>query len=208
MKGKPQMKVLAGLLAIALSMICTISCDEAHKQTTAIVKTATNAAVEKKAVVAKDSDGDGDGSGGPTGRPDSDDHVIAYVGHPGRAADRREITSLIAAYYATAAAGNGTRACELTDQVLARAIPEDEGAKPYGLSFEQGQTTCPGIMTRTFKYFHNLLSAPVRVTAVRIQGDRSVVLIASKTLPLGSYMEARREGRIWKIDRYVAGRLP
>jgi hypothetical protein len=202
------MKVLTGLLAIALGSVGTFSCGETHKQTRTIVKAATNAAVAKKALVANDSDGDADGSGGPTGRPDSDDHVIAYFGHPARAADRREITSLIAAYYATAVADNGARACELTYRVLARAIPEDEGARTYGPSFAQGQTTCPAIMTRTFKHFHSMLSAPVRVTAIRVQGGRAVVLIASKTLLSGSYMEARREGGVWKIDRYFAGRLP
>jgi hypothetical protein len=160
----------------------------------------------KSAIASNDSDGDGDG--GPIGRPDSDDHVIAYFGHPARAADRREITSLIGAYYATAAADNGAQACGLTYRILARAIPEDEGAKGYGPAYAQGLTTCPAIMTRTFKQFHSLLSAPVRVTSVRVQGGRAVVLIVSKTMLSGSYMEARREGRIWKIDRYFSGRLP
>jgi hypothetical protein len=77
---------------------------------------------------------------------------------------------------------------------LVRALPEDETRRGYGPHFEWGLTTCPEIMTALFEHFHSELSAPVKVAAIRVKGNRAIVLVYSSAMPL-SVMEAKREGK-------------
>jgi hypothetical protein len=153
------------------------------------------------------NDGDGDGDGAARGHFDKDDSIILRLNHRARAGDRRAIASLFDRYYALAAADDGADACRLMYPVLVRSLPEDEARRGYGPRFEQGLTTCPAIMSALFKHSHGEFSAPVKVVAVHVKGDRAIVLIDSSAMPL-RVMEAERQGKSWKIDRFAPAALP
>jgi hypothetical protein len=143
---------------------------------------------------------------GETGGYDSDDDSIPYFGRPAGVSDRSAITALVRRYYAAAASEDGAEACTLLYFILAESTPEQYGRAP-GPRYLQGADTCQAVLSRVFAHFHAQLTEPPHVTAVRVSGDRGDALLAWTTLRAG-FIEVRREGRAWKIDRVLAAPLP
>lgn len=152
----------------------------------------------------------GEGSKGagaaPHGRYDGDDSEILSYGQAASPADARMIVALVERYYAAAAAGNAAGACALTYFILAETLPEDYGGPP-GPQYLRGAMTCQAVLSRVFAHFHTQLVRPMTVTGVRVDGDLAYVVLSSTTMAPG-YMEAKREGSVWKIDRVLAAPLP
>lgn len=159
-------------------------------------------------VAAKESgDIDGDGDGPSVGGRDEDDKTIAGSGHPASAADRRAVATLIERYSRFARMNDGAGACGLMYRPLAAALPADEGARGYGPAFAQGLKTCPAIVSALFEHSREEMASPIKAGEIRMRGDRALVLLRSPRLP-SAYTEVKREGKDWKIDRYVFGQFP
>jgi hypothetical protein len=137
---------------------------------------------------------------------DSDDRGVRSFGHAASAPDRRALTALVQRYYAAAAAENGAKACNLTYFILVETIPEDY-ARPVGPRYLSGAKTCQAVLSLVFEHFHTQLTQPMEVTGVRVSGNMAYVLLGWTTMPAG-FMEAKREGKAWKIDRVLAAPLP
>jgi hypothetical protein len=151
------------------------------------------------------SDEDGD-SQGQSAYLDGDDGAVSDFGHAAGARDTRAITTLVRRYYAAAAAGDGARACALLYYLVAESLPE-EYARPPGPLYLKGADSCPALMSRVFAHFHAQLASPPTVTALRVSGDRADALLGWKTLPAG-FIEARLEGRVWRLEQPLALPLP
>ncbi|MGC2374862.1 MAG: hypothetical protein WA484_13400 [Solirubrobacteraceae bacterium] len=134
------------------------------------------------------------------------DGPVRSFGHAAGVADNQAVAELVRRYYAAAAAHDDARACSLTYYILAESIPEEYGGPP-GPQYLRGASTCQAVLSRVFEHFHTQLIDPPQVTGVRVNGDVAYALLAWRTLPAG-YMQVRREGRSWKIDRVLAASLP
>jgi hypothetical protein len=147
--------------------------------------------------------GAGKGAGSAPGA--ADNGVVTY-GHAASAADRLAVTALVERYYAAAAAQDSARACSLTYYILVETMPEQYG-QPPGPLYLRGAKTCRAVLSIVFKRFHTQLTEPPEVTGVRVEGDLAYALLGWATMPVG-FMEVRREGGAWKIDRVLAAPLP
>ena len=138
--------------------------------------------------------------------------ALAY-GRPADTADMRTISGVLRRYYAAAAAEDGTLACRLTNPAVGATAARD-----YGQELGPGQTlqdtrylsgagSCAGLLTRLFEHLHAQLSAPIRVTGVRVSGDYAYALIGSATLP-ASFVEVVREAGGWTIDGLLGRPVP
>jgi hypothetical protein len=143
---------------------------------------------------------------GQTAYLDGDDGSVRYFGHAASARDTRAITTLVRRYYAAAAAGDGVGACALIFYIVTETIPEEYGRAP-GPLYLRGATSCQAVLSRVFKHFHARLTAPLTVTAVRVNGDRADAMLSWTTLPAG-FIETRREGGGWKVNSPLATPLP
>lgn len=137
---------------------------------------------------------------------DGDDGAVRYFGQAASAHDAQAITALVSRYYAAAAAADGTKACALLYYILVESLPE-QYSRPPGPRYLSGARICRAVLSRVFEHFHTQLAAPPTVTAVRVSGDRADALLGWTTLPAG-FIEARREGDVWKIDAPLAAPLP
>jgi hypothetical protein len=150
--------------------------------------------------------GDRDGDDHGSGYRDSDDGEISAYGHAASATEAAVIASVVRAYYAAAASGDGQRACALTYYLDAETLPEKYG-EPPGPLWLKGARTCPALLARVFANYHKKLTVPVVVTGVRVNGSHADALVGFKTLAAG-YVKLRREGNSWKIDGLLAQPLP
>lgn len=141
----------------------------------------------------------------PKGHYDEDDTSVRLYGHAASAGEGPALTAIVKRYYAAAAAADGVAACSLITPVLVRAIPEDYG-KPPGLPYMRGKT-CAVVMTHLFMHSHRRLAGRIRVTGVRVQGDRAYVLIGSHTAP-AVYVNVERVGGVWRIAGLLGSSLP
>jgi hypothetical protein len=131
--------------------------------------------------------------------------VVRDFGHAAGAADRSEIAALVGRYYAAAAAGQGAGACGMLFFAIAESVPEKYGRAP-GPRYLSGADTCQAVLSRVFEHFHTQLQERPTVTLVRVSGDRARALLDWKTLQPG-YVEARREGAMWKLESVLATAL-
>lgn len=137
---------------------------------------------------------------------DHDDaNILSYGGTPS-AADERIVTALAKRYYAAAAADDGAMACSLILSGMAKTLPEDYGGRT-GPAYLRGGKTCRAIMSLLFKHFHGSLTSVIKVTGVRVKGDRAYALLSSTTRP-ASYLTLRREAGAWKVEELLAVTLP
>lgn len=183
-------------LALALCA-CMGACGAQHESAS------SPADVSNSARPPGDEDRD---SSRPSAYLDGDDGVVSDFGHAASAQDARAITTLVGRYYNAASAADGARACALMFYILAESVAE-RYAQPPGPRYLAGLRTCPAVLTRVFARFHTQLATPPSVTAVRVEGDQAYALLGWRALPAG-YIEARREGRAWKIDEPLAAPLP
>jgi hypothetical protein len=136
--------------------------------------------------------------------PGTDDDAPHY-GYPAGEADRRAVSRLVKAYYASAAADDGTAACALIISTLARSVAEDYG-RPPGPPAIRGNS-CHVVMTKLFRRIpHQPASvlAKTRVTGVRIYHDRGFALLHSSAMAHGE-VAVGREGKRWKLQ-WLIGR--
>jgi hypothetical protein len=165
-------------------------------------ETASNHTSETK----NDNDADFDNdTNEDTGYYDSDDNGIRAYGHAASAADRRTIATLVSRYFAAAAAGDGTKACPLIYSILAEAIPEDYG-QPPGPAYARGKT-CAVVMSKLFEHSRSQVAGGFEVTGVRVEGNQARALLGSRTIP-ASFIVAKREHGVWKIDVLLGQPLP
>jgi hypothetical protein len=136
---------------------------------------------------------------------DGTDAAFRHFGQAASAPDAQAVAALVERYYAAAAAEDGARACALIYFILAEALPEEYGGPP-GPLYLSVAATCRAVETRVFVHFHAQLAEPPRVTGVRVNGNTAYALLAWRRLPAG-YMEAKREGAAWRIDRVLAAPL-
>jgi hypothetical protein len=137
---------------------------------------------------------------------DGDDGEIRSYGQAAGAADAKTIVSAVERYYAAAAAGDGARACALTYYIDVETLPETYG-QPPGPRWLQGAHSCRAVLARVFAHYRRKLSAPVVVTATRVQGNHADALVGFRALGAG-YVRLHREGRAWKVDGLLATPLP
>lgn len=153
----------------------------------------TDARVGARASVQqRDRDNDGDHN--------DDDNQFLYYGHAASVSEERSSVALVKRYYAAAAAANGVKACSLLVPLLAETIAEEAA----GATTLHGKT-CPIVASELFRRHHRELSekrAALTVYAVRINGDRGLILIEFPAIAheLRQTSE-RRIARDWRIDK-------
>jgi hypothetical protein len=155
---------------------------------------------------SKDNDADFDNDLKPQpGYDDSDDGPVRDYGRAASPAQEKLLKGVVLRYFAAAASGDGATGCSLIDANFVKAIPEDYGQAP-GPTYSRGKT-CPVVLSATFKHAHAELSGSVLVTAVRIQGNRALVLVGSTTMPAG-YVELKHARGRWGIVGLLGTPMP
>jgi hypothetical protein len=193
MTGKWPLALLVVSIALGLSACGGVSKDD-HP-----VSTSNSAALDSLM-------GDQDTDNPAGGYHDSDDGSIRYYGRAASASEAQLVGALIHRYYAAAASEDGAAACALTYYIDVETLPELYG-QPPGPLWLRGANTCPVLLTRVFEHFHSQLTAPVTVTAVRVDGVHAYALVGFRTLPAG-FVRVRREAGVWKVDGLLATALP
>lgn len=160
------------------------------------------------------SDEDGDESNGNKADTDhdySDDHRpedsasyhdydddTASFGSPANEVDTRAVTRLVKRYRHAAARHDGAKACALMYPPLTEELTE--GYEQSGPSYVRGLKSCRAILTALFKHtLRRHLVATFVVTQVRVDQNRAVALLGSRTMP-ASYLRAHRERGVWTVD--------
>jgi hypothetical protein len=135
---------------------------------------------------------------------DSDDLALTTWGRAADPTDERSITALVKRYYRIAAAEGGAGACKLTYILFAEAIPEDYG-QPPGPPAIRGKT-CAEVLTKLFRLEHGKLvadNASIRVTGVRVDGQKGRALVGFASTP-ASYLQMHRERGAWRVVGPIA----
>jgi hypothetical protein len=194
-----------GLLSIGASACGAAS--HTASSTTAASTTTTVSSKSTQDYTKSDRDKDNDGIHASF---DSDNNSsVLDFGHEANASEKRTITALVKHYYAAAAAEDGAKACSMIYSTFAEAIPEDYGTSPPGPSFARG-TTCPAVMTKVFKHFHNQVAikfAKLDVSRVRTKERQGLAILRFGTLPERE-IRVTREGHTWKIEALLDSELP
>jgi hypothetical protein len=132
-----------------------------------------------------------------------DDARVLYYGHAADAADRRSSIALVKRYFAAAAAEDGKRACGLLVPLLAESVVEEDGRSP-GL---RGRT-CAAVVSKLFKMRHRMLlekRAALEVIAVRVKGDRGLVVLNFPEIREARQLGERRVDGRWKLHELLDG---
>ncbi len=159
------------------------------------VKSASRSASAPASPPKRDRDNDGDNN-------DDDAKVLAY-GRAANATERQIAVTLTKRYFVAAATEDGALACRLLAPLFADIVVETYGNTPA----LRGRT-CPAVMSRLFVLHHQLLvrkSASIRVTAVRIKGDRMLAVLEFPPMPEVRQIEERRVGGTWTIFALLDG---
>lgn len=138
-----------------------------------------------------DTDGDYDNEG--KGWYDPDDAKTFDYGQAADTGDRREVTTLVKRYYAAAAADDGALACSLTYWVVAEVLAEEYAGEE--------EAPCPSGAARLFRRMHRRFAtdaAAMRVTGVRVEGERGLALVSFGNAPT-RYVIVHRQGHTWRI---------
>jgi len=156
-----------------------------------------------------DSDNDKDNDqkviGGSPYR-DGDDGALYDYGHAASMAEREAIALLVQSYFRAVDTDQGSAVCRMLYSAVAKAVAEEPGQAP-GAVHTQGDDTCAAIASRLFMHRYSRNLAAMKVTGVRVDGDRGRVLLGSNTRP-ASFFFVRREGGAWKLESLVASPGP
>jgi hypothetical protein len=153
-----------------------------------------------------DADFDNDRANiGQTGYYDEDDNSVRAYGHAASVGDARALAAIVKRYFAAAAVGDGAGACSTLEPTIARSVPEAYGRAP-GPVYLQGKT-CAAVMSRLFEHIHAKLAGAVEVTGVRVQGERALVFVGSRTMS-AIYLTVERKGGAWRIAGLFGTSLP
>lgn len=156
----------------------------------------------------------GDDDADETNHRDADDRRVRGYGRAADATDRQAAMTLVARYYAAAAAGDGAGACSLMSSRLAGASKLGEAAEeaypPAPSAPPLHGEGCPRIMAQLFEADHRQLaadSATLTVTGVRLKDGHGLALLGFKAMPERE-IRIRREDGAWKIDALLDEELP
>jgi hypothetical protein len=133
---------------------------------------------------------------------DRDDSVVLNFGRAATDVEKQMIASVVERYFLAAAATDGVSACRLIYSILAEAIPEDYGHSA-GAPALHGDT-CAVVMSKLFKQNRSWLagySAALKVTSVRIEGDRGLALLNLGPSNPASVLRVHRDGQAWGVDK-------
>jgi hypothetical protein len=137
--------------------------------------------------------------------PDTDDEVT-LDGRSPDASERGAIAAVVRAYYAAAAAENGTLGCSLLTSSLAASAVEDYGSTGASAAL-RGAKTCAALLSALFRNSHQELAGPVEIFAVRASGAEAHVVLTSRTLRASSIELARQAGH-WRVQELLGSPLP
>jgi hypothetical protein len=203
--------VLLGLGVAACGK--TSSGERAPSQASSAAANATSTATSSGAPAGlfKPSKGDinfgkGDADSSPESTPDSDDNSVLHFGQAASTADATVVTALVKRYYAAAASDDGAAACKLMYSLLAESVVANYGRPPAGPPELRGET-CGAVITKLFKQRHAQLAsdgATLKLTGVRVQGNKAYALMRTATIPIG-FVTLRREHGAWKLDAFFGG---
>ena len=138
---------------------------------------------------------------------DGDDNSLVSSGHPATTDDRRAIVALVGRYRAVASASDGAKACSMIVASLAKAVVRDFGQGSAGPPYLKAGTTCPTVIALLFEHFHTRLTAPTKITGVRVNGNHAIALLGSKTAP-ASAITFQRENDTWMVNGLIEEPLP
>jgi hypothetical protein len=138
---------------------------------------------------------------------DSDDKVRRDYGHAPSPAQRRVLTRLVENYFAAAVKEDGKRACALLLPSFASSMPEDYGSQTPGSSYLRGAKTCAAVLSGVFQHEHAVLSAPVKVVDVRVEGAQGIALLGSTTISART-LDLARQGGVWRIQGVLGVPMP
>jgi hypothetical protein len=144
-----------------------------------------------------DRDNDGDNN--------NDDAGVLDYGHAADAADAHSSATLVKAYFAAAAAEDGTAGCALLAPFIAQAMPEQEGR-----TRELRGNTCAVVLTKLFRVLHRefaLKEGSLRVMSVRVQGDKALTIVDFPAIPEVRELNERRSGSGWRLLELRDGNL-
>lgn len=144
-----------------------------------------------------DRDNDGDHN--------DDDGKVLFYGHAADAGDRNASSTLVKRYFAAAAAENGAQACALLVRFVAESVPEEDGHSP-----QLHGKTCAVVMSKLFKLHHKPLAAKnasLRVLAVRVEGQKALVVLGFPNIPEVRQITARRVAGTWRLLDLLDGIL-
>ena len=133
---------------------------------------------------------------------EDDEHIDAY-GRDAAGAERQQIVDLVKRYYAAIVAGEGATACSLLIPALASSAAEDYGQAP-GPPGLRGKT-CRVVLS---KLSRNVSGQPpaalkaVKVTGVRVRGDRGFVQLSSPAMPTGE-IGIEHLGASWRLEALI-----
>jgi hypothetical protein len=144
---------------------------------------------------------------------DSDDPQLRDYGHAARPGDRRAISIVALRYLGAAGAGDSVLACSLLARRAAQPdlrieVPE-EYEPPASRSNLHGKS-CPEVASPIFAENRAELATElptVRVTAVRVRGDRGLALLGFAAIP-ERWIAVAREGESWKVDALLDSEVP
>jgi hypothetical protein len=168
-------------------------------------KTATTAQ-GTSAIGESKTDRDNDNDNPTSSYYDSDDNAILDYGQSANAGDKRAVTATVKRYYRTASAADGAAACSLIRSTVA-----ESAAESYGETDAPAGKTCADVMSKLFRKRHRQLAAELaalRVTAVRIEGDRGWALLSFGTAKPPGRILMHREGAVWKVGEPVRVEMP
>jgi hypothetical protein len=133
----------------------------------------------------------------------SDDAKILDFGHAADMADRRASVALVERYFAAAVAADGSAGCALLTTYEAETLVEESGQEGQG-------GTCAKALSQVFRLHHGELQdkrATMRVDAVRVQGERGLLILAFPSIPEVRVMVEHRVGSRWRLMQGLDGLL-
>lgn len=135
------------------------------------------------------------------------DRVFVDYGQPASSEVRDAVVGVVARYYKTAVAGDGSAACSQMVRILVKAVPIDVGQA--GPRYARGGKTCGAVMVAFFRHFHRQLLAGVQVTGVRVRvrGKQALALLGSRAMP-ARYITVQWQDGAWKIAQTLGVPLP
>jgi hypothetical protein len=135
----------------------------------------------------------------------NDDEAVIDYGHAASPADSNAIATLVKRFYAATNAADGTAICSLVYDVVVEGVPEDYEQSPGSKG-----ATCAEVMTKVFARRRSQTArelGKLRVTRVRVEGTKGLVMIYTGTHP-DQYFLVHRQGPAWKMQTMFVANLP